>query len=318
MASKIKLILILVIILGGILFIFRSGIFSQLGSSFGSINLWPTPSSSAPWYAATSTRFTPSVSVGGMPWYLASSSQPISNKTAQDWINAINTSDIPQGFTLKDLSPYFHKVRISSVSPGGGYFGSYGQLSLSVNSNDAGTSINVSGWFLRGNKGSQYVPQAVSIYDPSGLSVESDIYLGNGDILNMYTSRSAIGENIRLNKCIGYLQNANNFVPALPMSCPYINRSDVAGFSGQCQNYVTSIGSCAAPAANPPVPESDYGCRAFINNLNYKGCFDTHRSDSDFLSHEWRAWIGNTFLDTSHDRLLLLDRQGLLVDLYQY
>jgi len=36
------------------------------------------------------------------------------------------------------------------------------------------------------------------------------------------------------------------------------------------------------------------------------------------LSHEWRVWTGHKFLDYYHDKLLLLDKNGLLVDLRQY
>jgi hypothetical protein len=320
MVPKIKIVLLLVVALGVILFVLRSGVVGKL-ESIGSLNFWPSSSSSAPWYLASSTK--PASGGGGTPWYLASSSQPAGNFENQNGQPAINPSEIPQGFTLKDLSPYFHKIRLSSISPGG-YFGGYGQISLSASFNPSmslgtsGGAINVSGWLLQANKGGQYVPQAVGIYDPSGLAAEGDIYLKNSDVLNIYTLRSAIGKNLRLNKCIGYLENTNHFTPSLPMNCQYTDRSDIAGLSGVCQNYITSLGSCALPAANPRVPENDYACRAYLDNLNYKGCFDKHRSDADFLSNEWRAWIGSTFLDSSHDRLLLLDRQGLVVDVYSY
>jgi len=326
MGSKIKIVLFLVVALGAILFILRSGVIGKLGT-IGSLGTFKFPGSSSssnpaasstpsstPWWNTSAGSVKPASGGGSAQWYLTSSSQPVGGESWQQL--GISTSDIPQGFALKDLSPYFHKIRLSSVSPGG-YFGGYGQVSLYANLNGS-ESVNVSGWLLKANNGEQYVPQAVDIYDPSGLAAESDVHLRNGDVLNIYTSRSAIGENLHLNKCIGYMQNTNNFIPALPANCPYPNRSDVAGLSGACQNYVTSLGACAFPAANPPIPQNDYACLAYINNLNYKGCFDKHRSDSDFLSNEWRAWAGSSFLDPNHDQLLLLDRQGLLVDVYTY
>ncbi|MDO8536964.1 MAG: hypothetical protein Q7R94_01815, partial [bacterium] len=235
----------------------------------------------------------------------------------------INPLYIPAGFTAKDLSPYFHKIRIGTVYSGSEY--SDGQVSLyasfysSDQSGVPGTvSINVSGWFLRAREGSQIVPQAVNVYDPSGLTAEADIYLKEGDALNIYTGTSAISKNLHLNKCLGFLENTNHFTPSLPKSCPYVERQEISGFSGECQDYILSLGSCGLPEPNPPLPENDYGCRAYLNAINYKGCFERYRADADFLSREWWAWTGSKFLDERHDKLMLLDRKGLLVDLYEY
>src|SRR5438552_3314602 len=40
--------------------------------------------------------------------------------------SSINPADVPQGFTMAQLSPHFHQVRIGSASYG--YFGSYGTI----------------------------------------------------------------------------------------------------------------------------------------------------------------------------------------------
>lgn len=226
----------------------------------------------------------------------------------------VNPADIPKGFTLEQLSPYFKKVRIGSVSPG--YFGGYGQVSLYAYTLDA--PLNVSGWVLKANRGSLFVPKAVDVYDPSGLTPESDIVLKSGETVNIYSTTSPIGKNLHLNKCIGYLENVMTFNPQLSRSCPYISRSDVAGFTGQCQDYIFSLGSCKFPAPNPPIAINDYACRAFLDTLNYRGCFDRYRTDADFLDREWRAWTGSRFGDDRHDRILLFDRQGLLADEYSY
>lgn len=227
----------------------------------------------------------------------------------------ISPQDIPAGFTLKDLSPYFHKIRFGSVSAG--YYGSYGQISLTSYTSGGGP-IDVTGWLVKANRGSEYVAQAVGVYDPLSLSAEGDIYLGNGDVLYLYSNASAISRNLRLNKCIGYVENINHFTPSLPRSCPWIERSEVGSFTGACQDYALSLGGCALPVANPPVPETDYACRSFLDTINYKGCFDRHRSDSDFLSHEWWAWTNSQILDARHDTVLLFDKNSLLVDEYSY
>ncbi len=195
---------------------------------------------------------------------------------------------------------------------------SLGRVGLSTPGLEKEEGVNVTSWLIKGRRGGQHIPKAVEVYDPSGLTVESDIVLKKGETLNIYTSTSAIGRNLRLNKCIGYLQNTSKFVPALPKDCPRPNRSEVQNFSSRCYDYVLSLGSCAFPKPNVLLPFDDYACRAYLDTINYKGCFERYRSDSDFLSREWRVWAGSRFLDERHDKVLLLDKQGLLVDIREY
>jgi hypothetical protein len=115
------------------------------------------------------------------------------------------------------------------------------------------------------------------------------------------------------------VQNANHFTPSLPLSCPYVVQSDISSFTGECPQYIDSLTSCAVPNMNNfSIPQNDYACRTYLENLNYGGCFKKHVNDSDFLSNEWRVWTGSNIIDPLHDTVLLLDRNGLLVDLRTY
>jgi hypothetical protein len=295
-------IILILIILGALLY-FSRGSFNL--SFLKNLNFSFTPKFNIPADLAAKTNFAPAPP----QYYYQAPPTPTPTTTP------ISPQEIPAGFTLKDLSPYFHKIKFGSVYAG--YYGSYGQISLTSYTSESGP-IDVTGWFVKANRGSEYVPQAVRVYDPSGLAAESDIYMGNGDILYLYGNASAISRNLRLNKCIGYVENTNHFTPSLPRSCPWIDRSAVSSFTGACQDYALSLGGCALPAANPPVPETDYACRSFLDTINYKGCFDRHRADSDFLSHEWWAWTNSQILDARHDTVLLFDKNGLLVDEYSY
>lgn len=248
----------------------------------------------------------------------ATSSQPagFGNGQQSSLQPAINPADIPAGFALKDLSPYFKKFSFS-VSPA--HFGSYGQVALyGYNSGPNSSPVDVTGWYFRAARGSLAVPQAVNVYDPSGLTPQSDIYFRSGDTLYLYTTASPIGVNIRMNKCLGYLPGINNSVPQLPLNCPHIDRSQIQNFSSPCQNYILSLGTCKIPGSNPPIPYNDYACQAFLSNLNYRGCFQQHGGDPDFLGSQWYAWTSNTFVDQQHDHIYLFDRQGLLVSEYIY
>ncbi len=305
-AHAIKVIFV-VVALGVLLFFARSGVISKL--SFP-VNPFSLSTSSRPTYSWQSESSQSVVSPS--KWTPADGSQTQPSYNAP---STISLQDIPKGFTASQISPDFHKIRIGSVSPGSVFY--YGQISLFASFSGPNV-IDVTGWYFKANKGSQFVPKAVEIYDPSGLASAGEIYLGSGDMLNIYSTQSAIGENLRMNKCIGYLENYNHFTPPLPLSCPYIDRSEISGFTGVCQNLITSIGSCSLPPANPLLSSTDYSCKQFLSTINYKGCFEKHRNDKDFLGREWRAWAGSRFLDPSHDNILLFDRQGLLVDTYSY
>lgn len=301
MGAKIFAILMVVVALGVVVFIFRSGAIGEIFSfSFADRFSFNYPS------FVRETR----------PRSALPKRTITTPKSATTTESTVDSRKIPEGFALKDLSPYFDKIKISSAAAGSA--NSYGRIVLSA-SLGGGEKINITGWRLEANRGSQIISQAINIYDPTGLTAESDIFFEKGNRLMLYTSHSAIGKNLRLNKCLGYLENTNDFTPSLPRSCPSPSQDEnISSFTGACQNYVRSLGSCRLPGPNPSIPQNDYACRAYIDTINYRGCFDRHRGDSDFLSSEWWVWTGNRFLDSRHDRVLLFDRNGLLVDIREY
>ena len=261
------------------------------------------PTSTNPFAGGGQTRYFRGSAAPASGTYIAPPAQP-----------QVNPSDIPSGFTLQDLSPYFKKITVSA-SPGS--FGYYSQVTLYGYSAE-NSRTNITGWQLRANRGGFYIPRAVDVYDPSGLATESDINLKNGDVLYIYSTTSGVGRNLHLNKCIGYITNSNVFNPQLSLNCPYINRSEISHLTGQCQNYILSLGSCKLPAPHLPFLINDYNCQIFLDKINYGGCFARHRNDSDFLSNQWIVWSGSQFLDFQHDRLLLFDKESLLVNEYSY
>ncbi|KKQ23082.1 hypothetical protein A2999_01700 [Candidatus Wolfebacteria bacterium RIFCSPLOWO2_01_FULL_38_11] len=235
----------------------------------------------------------------------------------------IKDSEIPAGFTRSQLSPYYKKVRISSHSYSSSLnYPSKIGLSSSLSSKDS--PINITNWKIKSNKGEMTISQAVEVYYPNS-SVQSDIYLSSGQSVNIYTNKSAIGINLRINKCLGYLESTYDFNPSLSKSCPpvYDLKSEIANLSGDCQTYIMSLSSCEIPSANEynSFPGTDEGnaCRAYLSKISYGTCFNKHRFDSNFLSNEWRIWMNQpNILDKQHDRLRLYDKDGLLVYEYVY
>lgn len=247
-------------------------------------------------------------------------SYPVSSSTSNYYgggSGGTGEQPLPAGFTKGQISPQYKKIRLSSVYLAGSAWS--GQISLSA-SLQGSERVDVTGWQIKGNRGAYFIPKAVDNYSPSGLTAETDIMMRGSDTLYLYMSGSSgVGKNVRLNKCFGYLPSLKYFDPAVPASCPYIDRSELKNFTGQCQNYVLSLGSCAMPDfSDPRIPRPDEACRTFLTTLNYSGCYERHSGDADFLKNDIRAWIGSGFLDPFHDRVLLLDRNGLLVDMYEY
>jgi len=238
-------------------------------------------------------------------------------------IKEIPDYKIPAGFNREELSSYFEKVQISSVSFYSYGAGAYPKTLKLYSYLEKDESINVSGWKIKGNRYEMAIPKAVMIYNPEGDNKEEDIVLSDNNYLTVYSSKSPLNKNLRLNKCNGYLNNFFDFNPDLPNNCPSIERSEYTDLSGQCQSYLMSLGRCKMPDVNfyNSLPGTDQGnaCRAFLNTISHAACFKKYRNDNDFLSNEWRIWINEDFrFDSSHDRLLLFDKEGLLVDEYVY
>jgi hypothetical protein len=229
----------------------------------------------------------------------------------------LNPANIPPGFTLAQLSPYFHEIRLSSVAPGTPFY--YGTIILSdENYNNPSSTIDITGWEIRSKDGGEYIPGAIDVYDPSGLTPASDIIMKLGDDAYLYSSSAPF--NLRLNECVGYIANVAKFEPPLPLYCPQVDQSQIQNFTGECQEYIDTLNGCAQPnMESSQIPQNDYACRDYLeNNFNYRSCFEDHDHDPNFLSNQIFVWTGSNVVDQYHDSVELLDRNGLLVDLYTY
>jgi hypothetical protein len=315
--AKVAIIVLVLIFLGGALFLYHFGTTGGLALSSFPTFKGLSGFSFLPGSGAGETG--PAISQGsssdqtiiGTP-----NGQPATSLTVNS--STINAAEIPAGFTAAQLSPYFHEVRLQSVSPGTSYY--YGTITLFTSfKNSAATgTIDITGWQIKSKNSGEYIPQAIALYDPSGLAGASDIRMKNGDTAYLYSSSAPF--NVRINKCIGYVAHVANFQPALPMNCPYTDQSQIAGFTGACQNYIQTLSGCSQPnMASPQIPRTDYACQSYLeNNFTYKSCFEAHAGDADFLSNQVWVWTGSNVVDQYHDVVDLYDRSGLLVDQYSY
>lgn len=227
----------------------------------------------------------------------------------------------PQGFTAAELSPYYGEVKMGNVSPASSW-NTLAQLSVFANYSGSQAPIDVTGWHLKSNRGDLVIPTAIADYTPGGFGFSGDIALSQGDTVNVWSSQSPIAKNLRLNQCTGFLNNTYNFNPRLPQDCAAVyDRSEIATFTGACQSYILSLYGCSVPAPSQiNYFSNEPACQDILRTrFNYGTCYNRHRFDAGFFSHTWDVWLGAPItIDPSHDRLLLLDRNGLLVDEYVY
>lgn len=227
----------------------------------------------------------------------------------------IDPKDIPVGFTEKDLSPHFKKVRISSFTPQSGSSPATVELKADMAS---GELINLAGWFIKANRGNQFIPSATRTYNPAEQKPEQSIILRKGESIKLYPTASPVGRNLLLNKCMGYLNRDFVFSPPLPGECPEIRKYDIASLTGVCQDYILALPRCGKASSSAMVYQTDGECRTYLDTLAYSGCLAHHMGESDFFGSEWWVWTGHRFLDEKHDRLFLLDKKGFIVDEYVY
>lgn len=229
----------------------------------------------------------------------------------------------PNGFTLSQLSPYYQKVRIGGVAPPPDN-GNESEFTLHVSREIDGT-ISLAGWRVRSNAGGEVaIPNAIADYNPFGTAKETPIELRQDDYVTVRSeTRGTFTKSFRLNKCIGFLDSLYTFDPGLPWSCPALYKNEeLETFSGKCQSFIHSLGSCETPSAqkwNESLINNDATCRSIVERYTYSECYRRFHSNDDFFSNEWRTITGVRMpFDQIHDRILLLDAQRLVVDVYAY
>lgn len=227
----------------------------------------------------------------------------------------------PSGFSEKDLSPFYKQVKITAVYPPNP--SSYAPAHVFTLAADANNKepLFITGWKVRGNRGSDlFVPNGIADMNPASIgATQTRIALAPSEYATFYTNASAIGRNFRLNKCTGFLNNFYSFTPALPKTCPALfDKGETVRFTGGCQSFLFRLSACANISPNDRNQfgsENDIGCRDIMDRYNFGYCYNRFHTQPDFFSREWRIWLGDRpNFDREHDRILLFDNAGLLVD----
>jgi hypothetical protein len=98
-------------------------------------------------------------------------------------------------------SPYFGKIRISSVNPPYSSYRSIIRLNTYLNE---GEELNITGWQVEGRMGKATIPNEIDEY-LLGQSSDNNIVVKQGDVISLSSGRGPLGKKIgyRLNKCLG-------------------------------------------------------------------------------------------------------------------
>lgn len=252
--------------------------------------------------------------IGNLPKFTSTSSflfSPPNYTFYSGWGSTSETST----FSNYKTSSYFKKVRIESIKNLVDYQPKYEEISLVADG--ISDKVDITGWSLVSNKNNFVITFGIKNLDFSKSFQESNIVLKKGDRVKIYSTYSPLGVNFALNKCSGYLNNGYFFVPPLEKNCPRPEKRDIAHLSGICQEYILKLDSCEIPKLFQ-INNSDPACLGYLNKINYQGCFEKYKNASDFYTKEWRIFMGREILDDLHDKVLLFDRNGLLVDEYIY
>ena len=239
--------------------------------------------------------------------------------------NSVTTAPASEPAIPAGYSVYSQHIRIGNVA-----YSDSGTLAseyIYLYNADSGKeiSISISGWTVENSRGNHYAignGYAIPFFDAAAVSIR----LRPGDGAYIHSGSSPIGISFRENRCTGYFNETHSFTPSLSGSCPRYDVSKMLQFSDACIRYIENAqNGCRVPQISGiesgVLNETNDDCSTFISeNLNYDGCVKNFRNATDFARPTWHAYLQRTqkLWRGLHDKIILRDDQGLIVDAYQY
>ena len=225
-----------------------------------------------------------------------------------------------------NISPYFDKVKISSVTPPDAR-ANPSLITLNTELNEK-EKVDITGWKFEGKYGNFIVPKGIEQFNPLFRPLLlKDIIVKQGDRIYISSAANPLGDkdfNFRTNKCMGYLVSFNQFTIPISKNCPS-SQILPESLCEDCQDYIFSLGACQAPTFQGMEKYDllkDDACRSYLDlNLNYGGCYRNYYRDQNFWENQWHIYLDRAekeIMDINVDTIYLRDRNGLLVDKYTY
>jgi len=209
-------------------------------------------------------------------------------------------------------SQYVAQIKIISLSPNASP-----QKLILYNS---GSEINITDWMIETSFKTITISNGVRIFRSDSQTIYQNIVLKNGDYLVVVGQTNPLGFNFYLNRCFGYLSNFYDIGSIIQKDCPRPSATEISYLSSACQQFINNLGTCQIPSSSDiNYFDNDATCRQFLSDYyNYNACVNLYQSRADFFKNEWYVFAQNQFADINHDRIILRDDEGLVVDVYQY
>jgi len=234
--------------------------------------------------------------------------------------NGIDYTPARRTFKI-NVSPYFGKVKISSVSSGNSAASSMIILRTNLSKDE---KIDITGWKIVGKGGIFAIPKgAERYYSFPGLPALQDILVKQGDIINISGSSNPLGQgiNFRVNKCMGYLSYKKSFPVPISGSCPKPSQKEISHLSPCCQQFIMRSVNCGLPDYSQKIDIIyDQECSSYLEeHFNYNACFLEYSNDKDFLGNRWYLFMNkNIAVNNNCDTMKLYDSQGMMVSQFSY
>jgi hypothetical protein len=201
------------------------------------------------------------------------------------------------------------------------------------------TNVPITGWTLESVVTGQRaeIGTAAALPYPGVVNTQTTLFLAPGEQVFVVTGSSPIGANFKVNRCVGYFEQFQNFSPSLRKECPQpvdefdtFARLPVTNVRLErdereiCRDFIRrEIGRCEINRVNLRTvePRLNTLCRDFIEDTyTYQGCVANHQSDPGFFKNEWRVFLESPAELWREDReiIRLRDASGRIVDVYDY
>lgn len=188
--------------------------------------------------------------------------------------------------------------------------------------------VNISAWRIESSLTLRGTTLGDAAYLPYAgeVNAESPVAIPAGTTVYVVTGRSPIGVSLRVNQCTGYFAQFQDFAPKLREECPApedeFARKIQSGFlpNESCIDFVEDLDRCTFTGVGLP-PAIGGQCQDFVlNDLTYNGCVDAHKNDDGFYKSEWRIYLDRDqeLWKSAHERIRLLDENGLVIDSVSY
>lgn len=209
----------------------------------------------------------------------------------------------------------YSDARLSFSGNGSG--GEYLEVYVLPTSKNA---INLTGWMIKGviDAEARTVGNGVYSFSQGKVNKEENIWIYPGEKAFIIPGESPVGVSFKLNKCIGYLEQFQVFIPHLPQSCPQfgIDGQIPLGTDTECGLFIRSIPRCNAYIKSFPSSVLQTCSQLITKRLNYNSCVSEHVRDADFRKGEWRVYLGgsDTFGSKNGDLINIFDADNRQID----